>query len=89
MAGQSPVAAGTRGLARTPPFEAPAGPPGWDRTPVTPSGAKKLKPKSKKAKRKLIKLVKNGAKATAKIIVTLTDTAGNETSANVTVKLKK
>ena len=42
-----------------------------------------------KAKRKLIKLVKNGAKATAKITVTLTDTAGNATSAKVTVKLKK
>jgi C4-type Zn-finger protein len=49
----------------------------------------KLKPKGKKAKKKLLKLVKKGAKAKAKITVTLTDLAGNSTSEKVVVKLKK
>ena len=43
----------------------------------------------KKKKRKLVKLVKKGAKAKAKITVTLTDLAGNTTSEKVVVKLKK
>lgn len=49
----------------------------------------KLKVKGKSELNQLIKLVKNGAKATAKITVTLTDLAGNSTAEKVVVKLKK
>ncbi len=50
----------------------------------------KLKPKGgKKKTRKLVKLVKGGAKAKAKIKWTLTDLAGNSTSGKLVVKLKK
>jgi len=48
----------------------------------------KLKPIGKKKLKKLVKLVKSGAKAKAKITVTLTDSAGNATSEKVKVKLK-
>ncbi len=49
----------------------------------------KLKPRGKKNKRKLLKLVKGGAKARAKITVTLTDPAGNSATERLVVKLKK
>ncbi len=50
----------------------------------------KLKQKGgKKKKRKLVKLVKRGAEAKAKITITLTDLAGNSTSEKLVVKLKK
>jgi hypothetical protein len=49
----------------------------------------KLKPRGKKNKRKLVKLVKRGARAKAQIKVTLTDLAGNSTSGKLVVKLKK
>ena len=49
----------------------------------------KLKVKGKKNQKKLIKLVKKGAKAKAKIKWTLTDLAGNSTGGKLVVKLKK
>ena len=49
----------------------------------------KLKVKGKKKAKKLVKLVKRGAKAKAKISITLTDLAGNATAEKVVVKLEK
>ena len=48
----------------------------------------KLKPKGKKAKRKIVKAIKNGDKPKAKVDVKLTDKLGNELSDTVNVKLK-
>jgi len=49
----------------------------------------KLKQKGGKKRRKLVRLVRRGAKAKAKIKITLTDPAGNSSTEKVVVKLKK
>ncbi len=54
-----------------------------------PSGTVlKLKPKDKKAAKKLKKLVKKGGKATANVKLEFTDAAGNPSNQKLKVKLK-
>ena len=49
----------------------------------------KLKPKGKKTAKKLKKAVKKGGKGKAKIKLTSTDIAGNQSKDKLSVKLKK
>ncbi len=61
------------------------------RTPIKAGQKKrlKLKPKGKKAIRKLKKAMRRGARATATVKVVFTDRAGNKTRKTVRIKLRK